>query len=393
MDAGRKIGPSPDVDEPFVAGRDLARDERGGVPIARAVPAGGDEGALRDDVIGEVELVLPAGRVERAALTLDRAVRPRALEVVPVGVRVVPLRGNALDVRPFGCDPGRFLERLDPLVPVVQVPLRAGLPVEEEHPRVGHLAGVDQLREIVRALGHRALAGLVHRRRRQFPRVRDRALEEVRAGDLVGLLVARQDPAVGLVLVLERRPVTVRLVRCVGEGDGLAVPADPHDPLEPDIELVDDRAVVVRQDPVQRAEPELLRLVLGVGQHRNERIGDGPADRLPGLAALAPAVEPHGRFVVELSRCQPCGELGLAESLAERQVDPLEAALTLARVALRVDLVGPVDQRALLIVKRGSLAEQIARTEDEPVLDCLADTGSEGRPRLLFEGRDDERGH
>jgi hypothetical protein len=111
------------------------------------------------------------------------------------------------------------------------------------------------------------------------------------------------------------------------------------------------------------------------------------------LPSLAPAVEPDGRFVVELGGREPRRELGLAEALAERQVDPLEAALALARVALRVDLVGPVDQRPLFVVERGPLAEEIAWTEDEPVLDRLADARSEGRPRVLFEGRDDERGH
>src|SRR3990167_249737 len=99
--------------------------------------------------------------------------------------------------------------------------------------------------------------------------------------------------------MLKRGPGAVAGIR--RPRDGLRFPAaiEPHDPLQPDVEVPSDRAVL--EDPPERAVGELLRLLLGVGNHRDVGIDHRARD---GLAAVESRTA-HGSFWMELRRSNP----------------------------------------------------------------------------------------
>ncbi len=119
--------------------------------------------------------------------------------------------------------------------------------------------------------------------------------------------------AVGLVCVLERGPGAVPRIRRSGDGLGLPVAGDPQNPLEPDVEVAGEAALL--EDPAEGAIGELLGLLLGVGDHRDIGIRDRHRDRLELAAACLEAGAANRTLGMELACRNPGCDLGFIAAL------------------------------------------------------------------------------
>jgi hypothetical protein len=93
-------------------------------------------------------------------------------------------------------------------------------------------------------------------------------------------------------------------------------------------------------------------------------------DRLP---VLVEAVAAHRGVRVQLGRGDPGGELGLGAPLAQAERHAPEAPPAGLGMARRVELVGAVEQRALLVVEARRLPAQVTGAVHQVRLDPLGD--------------------
>src|SRR5690606_32357095 len=204
------------------------------------------------------------------------------------------------------------------------------------------------------------------------------ALRQVRQHGLVCSLKLVERPPVRLVRDLERRPCTVTSIRTARQRYGLAVAAFAHDALKPDIEVFPYHRALF-ENRLQRPIGQLVGLLLGVGDHRDIRVGHRPTNRL----AVAPAVTPHRRVRMQLGRRNPRRELRLRCPLRKRNPRPLKPPPASLRMILRVDLVEPPDQIALVVVESRRLTAQIPRPEAQVLLNPRTNLRPQARPYVI----------
>jgi hypothetical protein len=163
---------------------------------------------------------------------------------------------------------------------------------------------------------------------------------------------------VRLVEVLEGRTRTIAGVGSSGEcfrrTVGTSTEVEPDDAVEASVEQIGVWALGDHRE--ERLVGELVGLLFRVGDHRDVRIHDGPADWYPGTAFAPPSVGAYFCLRVQLEERERGTELGLRGSFAERDDEVLEPALSRSLVVARIYLVSAIHERLLLGVESVRLA-------------------------------------
>ena len=132
------------------------------------------------------------------------------------------------------------------------------------------------------------------------------ALRSVGEHRRVRLQLAWQRHPVRLIEDLEGDAASIAGIRRSGERDGAATAAAASDARQPDVEVISERAL--GEDGVERGEGQLIGLLLGVCDERDEGISHADAH---GLAARIEAIAANRALGMQLDGRDPCSQLGL----------------------------------------------------------------------------------
>ena len=225
----------------------------------------------------------------------------------------------------------------------------------------------------------------------QLPGLGDRALRQVGGHGPMRFELAGQRPAVGLLLDLEAGAAAVARVGSGRQRLGPAVAGGAHDPGHPHVEVVDGRSLADHH--VQAGEGGVLGLLLVVGDHRDVGVDHRPTDRLPNAVDAVESVAAHRSVAGELDGRDRAGPLALLRALAGHQHARVEAALARARRPVRMHLVQPVQEGAVLVVEAVGLPAQVPRAEGQVGLHPGAHLRPECRPQHVIFRRQLQHGH